>query len=140
MTTFTIKVQDRATEEQALEDKSAQAGQGSWYLKVLGPATPGADPGAGDPKTDMLAFGLWPTHPVRLKTGSAGKAQAMAVYRQDVFNAVDLSARVTWTSNGLEMLGNGAFRATKPGTFTITARTSGGPQAMSSTLQVTVEP
>jgi molybdopterin synthase catalytic subunit len=131
-------VMDRVKEEQAQAEKNAQQAWESWYLKILGPATPEAD--AGAKKGDIQAFGLWPTKPVRLKVGGTAKASAMAVYRQNVYDAVDLSAKVTWTSNGLEMLGNGTFRATKPGTYTITARTNGGPEAMSSTLQVIVEP
>jgi len=131
---------ERVKADQVEEDKRTREGSGSWYLKILGPATAGPDSGTGDPKTGIQAFGLWPTHPVRLKVGGTGKAQAMAVYRDDPYNAVDLSAKVPWTSDGLQMLGNGTFRATKPGTYSISARTSDGPQAMSSTLQVIVEP
>jgi hypothetical protein len=136
MTNF--PVMDRVKDEQVQAEKNAQQAWEPWYLKILGPATPEAGP--GDKKGDIQAFGLWPTNPVRLKVGGTAKASAMAVYRQNAYDAVDMSGKVTWTSNGLEMLGNGTFRATKPGTYKITARTSEGPEAMSSTLQVIVEP
>ena len=130
-------VMDRVKDEQLEAEKNAQKAWEGWYLKILGPAAP---EGAGEKKGDIQAFGLWPTKPVRLKVGGTAKASAMAVYRQNVYDAVDMSAKVAWTSNGLEMLGNGTFRATKPGSYTITARTNDGPDAMSSTLQVIVEP
>jgi hypothetical protein len=135
MTDFPVR--DGAKEEQVQADKTAQQAWEPWYLKILGPATP---EGAGEKKGDIQAFGLWPTKPVRLKVGGTAKASAMAVYRQNVYDAVDMSGKVTWTANGLEMLGNGTFRATKPGTYTITARTGDGLDTMSSTLQVIVEP
>jgi hypothetical protein len=135
MTSFPVI--DGVKNEQVEADKNVHKAWESWYLKILGPATPGPD--AGEKKGDIQAFGLWPTHLVRLKVGGSAKASAMAVMRQNVYDAVDMSGKATWTSNGLEMLGNGAFRATKPGTYTITAKTGEGPQAMSSTLQVIVE-
>ncbi len=128
---------DKTAERQQREDK---AGGGAWQLRILGAATPTPrDEGPADPKSEVMAFGLWPVKPVTTKVGGVIQARAMAVYRENVFDAVDRSKKVTWTSNGLELLGDGSFRASKPGTYTVTAKTGDGPQAMSSTLTVIVE-
>jgi len=123
----------------ARQKREASGGGGAWHIRILGPASPPTEDAAEpDPKSDVLAFGLWPTKPITTRVGQVVKAQAVAVYRENVFQPVDRSKVVTWSADGLTALGDGSFRAAQPGTYTITARTGDGPAAMSSTITVTV--
>ncbi len=131
---------EKDTDETAARQKREDSGGGgAWHIRILGPVSPPTEDAAEpDPKSDVLAFGLWPTKPITTKVGQVVRAQAMTVYRENVFQAVDRSKAVTWTADGLTALGDGSFRATRPGTYTITARSGDGPGAMTSTITVTV--
>jgi len=113
-----------------------------WYLKVLGqappvqPPTPPRLPIRGEP----AAFGLWPRGEVTVRSGEAFELDAMGVFLNDPYDAVNLSDKVTWTlPEGLIRGSDGTLKATKPGTYPVSvAVTRPDGRAMTDTIRITV--
>lgn len=123
---------------------AARLGFTGWYLKIVD-APPPVDPEpTGDEppsKTELWAFGIWPTRPVQARIGETVTARAMGVFSDDAFEAKDLSAKATWTANrpGIVVNERGEITASVPGVYHITATfIAPDGQPMTSTLTVAV--
>ena len=133
---------DRTEEEQERAAKALKKGlSGShWYLRIRGlqaSPTPTDEPTQGE----LVAFGVWPESPVRITAGTLKDFQAMGVFLDNVFAAEDISGRSTWSaSEALKKEGPASFRATRTGTFQVTARIRKGGQWLTDTIEVIVEP
>ncbi len=123
-----------------------------WYLKIVGPAV--EEPEEPEEVTgELCGFAVWPESPVRLTVGQAEQFQAMGVFLENVFDAVDLSGKVKWEvlelkhvggkatwvkSNALEKLRIGKYQANRPGTFYVRAWTRNKGDLFSDAIEVKV--
>ncbi len=121
-----------------------------WYLKVLGTAPPPATippptpPPAPKPAAiqgELAGFGLWPLEDISSKPGEPFELDAMGVFLNDPFEAVNLNDKATWTMpDGLVRGPDGKVKATKPGTYTASVSiTRPDGRVMTDTIRITVK-
>jgi hypothetical protein len=76
---------------------------------------------------------------VTVRVGAPVRIRAVAVFLEDVHEAVDLSSETAWAAApGLAADGPGRFTAARPGTYAVTATWRGGGGTQSGTVLVTV--
>lgn len=93
-----------------------------WYLKILGQAAPEepAQPPTLSGRRELVAFGIWPIGTVNAKSGESIKLDAMGVFIEDPFEAVNLSSKVKWElPSGITRGADGTFTASAPGTYDV---------------------